>query len=83
MNDWSSWIITPTPYTLETEMDGPYSVKDIEWIEVNAQRVIKEGKLVNEKTIDCSSKLEAILVQYTSTYIQEENSFKLYIPGRL
>ena len=76
---WSNWIIKPSDNYFETEMQGPYAVDNIEWIEVNPVEERKEGRLVPVKEIDHTDAITKILEDLSIPYMIVEGIIRVYI----
>ena len=69
---WSNWLCHPSDNYIEAEIQGPYPLNDIEWIEINPVEKRKEGKLIPEKEFDHSAAIMRLL---------EDLSFPFMITG--
>jgi|GEM_PF-1814378 len=49
---WSTWLTQPGDNHIEAEAQGPYSVNEIEWVEIDPVETKGKVKLVAEKEID-------------------------------
>jgi len=76
---WSNWIIKPTENYFETAMQGPYSVTNIEWIEVNPLENRKEGRLMPEKIVDHTDSISHLLEVLAIPYMIVDGIIRLYI----
>ena len=59
--EWSQWLICPTPGYLEAAEQGPYSMRKIEWIDINPVEFRKPGRLMPVKEIDHSAEIIKML----------------------
>ena len=71
---WSNWIIKPSDNYIEAEMQGPYSLDEIEWVEINPIESRKEGRLIPGKEFDHSAEIIKLL---------EELSFPFMVTGQI
>ena len=71
---WSNWLGQPSDHYIEAEMQGPYSLDDIEWVEINPIESRKEGRLIPGKEVDHSAEIIKLL---------EELSFPFMITGQM
>lgn len=76
---WSNWIIKPSDNYFETEMQGPHSLNDIEWIEVNPVEERKDGRLVPVKKIDHTDQIVKLLEDQSFPYLIVEGIIQVYI----
>ena len=76
---WSNWIIKPSENYFETEMQGPYPVHKIEWIEVNPVVKRNEGKVVVGKDIDHTNIIVMLLEDLLIPYMIVEGVIRIYI----
>lgn len=76
---WSNRIIKPGENYYETEMQGPYAVSNIEWIEVNPVEERKEGRLVPAKMIDHTNEIIKILEDLSIPYMIVGAIIRVYL----
>lgn len=57
---WSQMLIHPTPGYIEVE-EGPYSLRQIEWIDINPMELRKEGRLMPLKEVDHTVEIVKLL----------------------
>jgi hypothetical protein len=77
--EWSKWIIAPSPSYIEVEVQGPYSIRDIESIEINAE----ELKFQDKDHAGSGTKLpETIMMILSNTnieYVIGSGLLKIYL----
>jgi len=64
---WSTSLGHPSDTCIESEAQDLYSIKDIEWVEINPIEKKAVGRLVPEKEINHSQEI-ATLLDYLSFY---------------
>lgn len=52
--EWSNWLIMPSVGYLESAIQGPYHISDIEWIDINPVEEKTVGRLISAQYIDHS-----------------------------
>jgi hypothetical protein len=76
---WSNWIIKPTENYYETEKQGPCTIGNIEWIEVNPVEEQKEGRWVPAKVIDHTNEIIKVLEELSIPYMIVEAIIRAYL----
>jgi len=76
---WSNWLIDPGDNYIEAENQGPYSIDDIEWVEINPVEKRSMGKLIAEKEIDHSEEMIKLLDYLSFPYIQSGQTISAYL----
>lgn len=71
---WSNWIINPSKTYYETEKQGPYAIKEIEFIEVGPVENDKDGK-----QNDHSQLITTILEQLSVPAMEVEGMIRIYV----
>lgn len=60
-SEWSNWLIQPTESYIEAERQGPYAIKEIEWIDINPIEKKRLGRLIPETSVDHTTEVLKIL----------------------
>lgn len=76
---WSNWLIHPSDSYIEVEAQGPYSINDIEWVEIDALEKKHIGKLVPENEVDHSTTIIKMLDYLSFPYMQSGYIFSVYL----
>ena len=77
--EWSNWLIHPSDSYIEVEEQGPYSLDDIEWVEINPVKKMRAGNLSAAKEIDHSTEIIKLLDYLSFTYIHADRVFSVYL----
>jgi len=80
--EWSNWLIHPTESYIEVQVQGPYSIDDLEWVEIDAIEKRYIGKLVPEKEFDHSATIIKLLDYLSFPYKQSGQVFSVYLVKR-
>lgn len=78
-NHWSNLLINSSNNYYKTEKQGPYSVDDIEWIEINPVESRKEGRSLAEKKIDHSAEIIKLLEDLTLPVMEVDGIIRVYV----
>ncbi len=78
-SDWG-WIISPVPLHLETGDFGPYPERDVEWVEIDMNRIEYRGKLISTVSIDASDEVIKALSNLRYTKYEKTNIIRV-LPG--
>ena len=76
---WSNWLGQPSDNYVEAEMQGPYSLNEIEWIEIDSVEKRKEGKLIPEKEVDHSAEIIKLLEELSFPFMVTDRIISVYI----
>jgi hypothetical protein len=76
---WSKWLIQPSDSYIESEMQGPCSINDIEWVEIDSIEKKNVGKLVPEKEIDHSTEVIKLLEYLTFPFMVTDGIISVYL----
>ena len=76
---WSNWLGRPGDNYIEAERQGPYSLHDIEWIEINPVEKRKEGKLIPEKEVDHSAAIIKLLGDLSFPFMVTDRIISVYV----
>jgi len=76
---WSNWLGHPGDNYIEAEAEGPYSLDDIEWIDINAIEKRAEGKLVPGKEFDHSEEIIKLLEDLSFPFMVTGGVISVYI----
>jgi hypothetical protein len=76
---WSNWLGRPGDNYIEAEKQGPYSLHDIEWIEINPVEKRKEGKLIPEKELDHSAAIIKLLGDLSFPFMVTDRIISVYV----
>ena len=76
---WSNWIIHPSDNYIEAEMQGPYSINDIEWVEIDPVEKRKEGKLIPGKEFDHSAEIIKLFEELSFPFMVTGGIISVYI----
>ncbi len=79
VDDWSSWLCLPSGSYIEAEAQGPYSIKAIEWIDINSVENRREGKLVEEIKLDPTEEIIKLLNYLSFPFITTDGIISVYI----
>jgi hypothetical protein len=66
---WSSWLIQPSNSYVEVELQGPYALHQIEWIDIDPIEKRQVGKLVATAVIDHTEVVLQLLQDSAIHYI--------------
>jgi hypothetical protein len=76
---WSNWLGHPSDTYLEAENQGPYSIKNIEWIEIDPVESRRIGRLVPDKKIDHTEPLIKLLDRVSFPYMITNGIISAYL----
>ena len=76
---WSNWLGHPSDNYIEAEMQGPYSINDIEWVEIDPVEKRKEGKLIPGKEFDHSAEVIKLLEELSFPFMVTGGIISVYI----
>lgn len=76
---WSKWISSPTDGYLEAEAQGPYSFKNIEWLEIDPVEKRREGRLAPVREIDHSETIIELLEKLSMPFMVKDRIISTYI----
>lgn len=75
---WSKWLTQPSDNYFEAERQGPYSINDIEWVEINPIQNRKDGRLVPEKEFDHSAEIIKLLQDLSFPFMITDRIISVY-----
>lgn len=76
---WSNWLTRPGNQYIEAAAQGPYSLNDIEWVEVNPVEKRATGRLMPEQEIDHSAEITRLLEMLSFPYTITNRVISFYI----
>lgn len=76
---WSNWLGHPSDNYIEAERQGPYSISDTEWIDINPIENRKEGKIVSAKEFDHSAEIIKLLEELSFPFMVTDGIISVYI----
>jgi hypothetical protein len=76
---WSKWLGHPSDNYVEAETQGPYSLNDIEWIEIDPVEKRTAGKSVPEKEVDHSAAIIKLLEGLSFPYMMTDGIISAYL----
>ncbi len=76
---WSNWLTQPSDNYIEAETQGPYSMNDIEWVEINPVEKRAVGRLVPEKEFDHSSAIIKLLEDLAFPFMLTDGIISVYL----
>lgn len=78
LDSWNRFLISPTTSYIESD-GGPYSIHNLEWIDINPVEIRYIGKLVAPKTIDHTNELVELLSKQGLDFKATENFIRLFV----
>ncbi len=76
---WSHWLGNPVDNYIEAETQGPYSIDDIEWIEIDPVEKRVEGKLIPAKEFDHSTAIIKLLEYLSFPFMVTGSIIHVYL----
>ncbi|MEO6252016.1 MAG: DUF6678 family protein [Ferruginibacter sp.] len=76
---WSTWLGHPSDTYIEAACQGPYSINDIEWVEINPVEKKRIGKLVPDKEFDHSEEIIRLLYRLSFPYMITDGIISAYL----
>ena len=76
---WSHWLGHPSDNYIEAETQGPYSLNDIEWIEIDPVEKRADGKLVPVSEVDHSEEILKLLERLSFPFMVTDRIISAYI----
>lgn len=76
---WSTWLGHPSDTYIEAACQGPYSIKDIEWVEINPVEKKWMGKLVPVKEVDHSEEIIKLLETLAFPFMVTDGIISAYL----
>jgi hypothetical protein len=61
VSEWSKWLTFPSDGYAEIQVTGPFLIRKVSYIEINPIEIRRVGRLVPDREIDHSKKLEEYL----------------------
>lgn len=77
-DNWSSWLGQPVDNYIEAEIQGTYSVDDIEWVEINPIEKI-EAEKIKTKEYDHSAAITKLLEDLTFPFMITGGIISAYV----
>ncbi|WP_369810683.1 DUF6678 family protein [Hymenobacter cheonanensis] len=75
---WNDWAIIPTAGYIE--INGPWPIRQVDWVEINPIVTEHIGRLVPPKRIDSSMQIEEGLRQADISYIVLDGIIRISFP---
>lgn len=79
---WSNWLSHPSETYIEAESQGPYSINDIEWIDINPVKKGVAGTIVPGKEIDHSPAIIELLEKLAFPYMVTDGIISVYLVNK-
>jgi len=79
---WSHWLIQPSESYIEAAAQGPYSIDDIEWLEINPIEKKVQGTLIPAKEIDHTEEIIKLLEWLWFPYVIRDGIISVYLLQR-
>ena len=79
VNFWSNWITLPSQHYYETENQGPYPIKDIEWVEIDPIEKRQLGKLIDARSTNHSTEITSWLKQQLAYSMEIDGLIRIYL----
>lgn len=77
--EWSNWLIASVESYIEAEKQGPYPVRQIEWIDINPIEMKTTGRLMRTTETDHSDDVINFLKEGSLPGHQEGGVFRIFV----